>query len=176
MRLKCYMINVILNLWHLFYILGLKRLLGKWIRVNLMRMKQSICLSKGFYCCYKTTWSKSKLGRKGFIWLALPDHSPSLEEVRTGTQAELESGGRSWCRGHGGVLLTGLLPMACSACFLVEPRTTSPGMALPTMGWALPHWWLIVKMPYSWIVWRYVFNWGSFLSSDSSLGQVDTQN
>ena len=34
----------------------------------------------------------------------------------------------------GRVLLTGLLPLACSACFLIEPRTTSPGMALPTMG------------------------------------------
>jgi hypothetical protein len=28
--------------------------------------------------------------------------------------------------------VTGLLPLACSACFLKEPRTTSPGMALPT--------------------------------------------
>jgi hypothetical protein len=29
---------------------------------------------------------------------------------------------------------TGLLPMACSACFLIEPMTTSPEMELPTMG------------------------------------------
>jgi hypothetical protein len=36
------------------------------------------------------------------------------------------------------VLLTGLLPLACSICFLIEPRTTSPGMAPPTRGWALP--------------------------------------
>jgi hypothetical protein len=35
------------------------------------------------------------------------------------------------------VLLTGLLPLACSACFLIKPRTTIPGMAPPTMGWAL---------------------------------------
>jgi hypothetical protein len=32
--------------------------------------------------------------------------------------------------------LTGLLPLACSACFLIEPRTTSPGMVPPQ--WALP--------------------------------------
>jgi hypothetical protein len=32
------------------------------------------------------------------------------------------------------MLLTGLLPLACSACFLTEPRTTSPGMAPPTVG------------------------------------------
>jgi hypothetical protein len=46
------------------------------------------------------------------------------------------------------VLLTGLLPMACSACFLIEPRTTSPGLAPPTMGWALPHQSIIKKIPY----------------------------
>jgi hypothetical protein len=40
---------------------------------------------------------------------------------------------RSWCRGHGGVLLTALLALACSACSLIEPKTTSPGMAPPTM-------------------------------------------
>jgi hypothetical protein len=34
----------------------------------------------------------------------------SLKEVRTGTQARQEPGGRSWCRGHGGVLLTELAP------------------------------------------------------------------
>ena len=36
------------------------------------------------------------------------------------------------------MLLTGLLPMACSASFLIEPRTTSPGM-VPPMSWALPY-------------------------------------
>lgn len=33
-----------------------------------------------------------------------------------------------------GCLLTALLPIACSACFLIEPGITSPGMAPPTMG------------------------------------------
>jgi hypothetical protein len=44
------------------------------------------------------------------------------------------SGGRSWCRGHGGMFLTGLLPLAFSACFLIEPKITSPRMAPHTMG------------------------------------------
>jgi hypothetical protein len=44
------------------------------------------------------------------------------------------SGSRSWCRGYGGMLLTDLLPLACSACFLLETKTTSPGMAPPTVG------------------------------------------
>jgi hypothetical protein len=31
--------------------------------------------------------------------------------------------------GHGGMLLTGLISMAYSVCFLTEPRTTSSGVA-----------------------------------------------
>jgi hypothetical protein len=38
---------------------------------------------------------KSKLWRKGCIWLLLPSHSPLLEKIRTGTQAGLEPGARS---------------------------------------------------------------------------------
>jgi hypothetical protein len=38
---------------------------------------------------------------------------------------------RSWCGGHGGVLLTGLLLMACSACFLIELRTINTGVISP---------------------------------------------
>lgn len=45
---------------------------------------------------------------------------------------------RSGCRGHGGVRLTALLLMACSACFLIHPRTTSPEVAPPTMGGSSP--------------------------------------
>ena len=43
------------------------------------------------------------------------------------------SGSRSWGRGHGEMWLIGLLLLACSASFLIEPRTTSPGKAQPTM-------------------------------------------
>jgi hypothetical protein len=32
-------------------------------------------------------------------------------------------------QGHGRMFLTGLLPLACLACFLMEPKTTSPEMA-----------------------------------------------
>jgi hypothetical protein len=41
-----------------------------------------------------------------------------------------------------------LAPMACSAFFLIESRTTCPGIAPPTMGWALPNQSPIKKMPY----------------------------
>ena len=83
------------------------------------------------------------------------------------------SGSRRWCRGHGGMLLTGLLPLACSACSLIEPR-------LPVQRWshpqgAFPPWSLIEKMPYSWISWRHFLNWSSFLCDNSSCVKL-TQN
>ena len=72
------------------------------------------------------------------------------------------------------MLVTGLLPLACSVCFLIEPKTTSPEMVLPTRG--LFPWSLIEKMPYSCISWGHLPNWSSFLCDNSSLCQVDTQN
>ena len=35
----------------------------------------------------QTSWPRSKLGRKGFIWLTLPYCCSSPKEVRTGTPA-----------------------------------------------------------------------------------------
>jgi hypothetical protein len=93
-----------------------------------------LCAVLGFVFLYKTSWSRSKLGRKGFIQLTLPHCCSSLKEVRTGTHTGHKLGGRSWCRGQGEMLLIGLLLLACSACFLIEPRTTSPEMVPPTMG------------------------------------------
>ena len=40
-----------------------------------------------------------------------------------------------------------LAPMAYSAYFLIEPGTTHPGMAPPTIRVALPHQFLINKTP-----------------------------
>jgi hypothetical protein len=72
------------------------------------------------------------------------------------------TGSRSWCRGHGRMLLTGLFPLACSACSLIEPKTTSSGMTPPTIGppSLITNW----EMPYSWISWRHFLKGGSFLS------------
>ena len=63
----------------------------------------------------------------------------------------------------GGVLISGLLSLAYSACFLIEPKTTSPGMAPPTLGWALSIDKLLIKMSYSWILWRHFLNRGFLL-------------
>jgi hypothetical protein len=117
------------------------------------------CLGQGFYHCDETPWPKSKFEGKGFIQHTLPHCCSSVKKVRTGTHTGKDSEGRGWCRGHGGMLLTGLLS-------LLSYRTRTqrcPGMAAPTMGWTLPHWLLIEQMPYSWISWRHSLSWG-FLS------------
>jgi hypothetical protein len=112
------------------------------------------CLPWGF--CGETPLPKSRLGRKGFVQLTLPHSCLSLKKARTGTQTGQDPGGR----GHGRVLFPGLLPMAWSVYFLIEPGTTSPGIAPPIMGWALFHWSLIEKMLYSSIsCWRHFLNW-----------------
>ena len=75
---------------------------------------------------YNTTTSKPE--RRAFIWAFSSAPPPITEESQTRTWAgQKEPWGRSWCRGHGGVLLTGLLPRACSACSLTQSRTTSVG-------------------------------------------------
>lgn len=67
----------------------------------------------------------------------------------------------------------GLLSHGLSHLLFIEPRTDSSGMVSPTIGWTPPpHQLLLKKMPYSW-KWRHFLNWGSFISSDSSLGEVD---
>jgi hypothetical protein len=57
----------------------------------------------------------------------------------------------------GGVLHTGLFPLAWWACFLINPRPLCPRWYLwqwmwrmkpPTVVWPLPHQSLIKKMPY----------------------------
>ena len=65
--------------------------------------------------------------------------------------------------------------VSCSACFLIEARTASPGMAPSLMDWAFYHQSLIKEMSYSWIFKWLSCNWDSLLSSDSSLCQVDTK-
>jgi hypothetical protein len=88
-----------------------------------------VCPSESHHGCDETPWTKSSLGREGFAQLTSHTavHHPrevGWKKLRAGTW------GWSWCRGHGGVLLTGLLIMACSVCFLLEPGP-------PAQGW---HW------------------------------------
>jgi hypothetical protein len=85
--------------------------------------------------------TKSRLGGKGlFYFITWFIIKGSWERTQTGQE---HGGRRSWR-----MLLTDLLLMACSACFLMELRTNSSLMTPPTMDWALPHQSPIKKMPY----------------------------
>jgi hypothetical protein len=127
-------------------------------------------LSKGFYSC-TNIMTKKQVGEER-VYSAYTSTLLFTKVSQDWNSSRSES--RSWCRGHGGMLFTGLLPLACSACSLIEPKTTSPGMVPPTG--ALAPWSLIEKMPHSWISWRHFPNGSSFLCDNSSLCQVDTQN
>lgn len=61
--------------------------------------------------------AKSNSGRKGLILFYVSTSQSWSREVGAGRQTEQELGVRSWCGDHGGVLLTSLLLIACSACF-----------------------------------------------------------
>jgi hypothetical protein len=85
-----------------------------------------VCLSQCFYSC-TNIMTKKQVGEER-VYSA---YTPIMLFITKGSQDwnSSRSGGRSWCRGHGGM---GLLPLACSACFLIEPKTTSPEMVPPT--------------------------------------------
>jgi hypothetical protein len=128
------------------------------------------CLSQGLYSC-TNIMTKKQVGEER-VYSA---YTSIMLFITKGSQDwnSSRSGSRSWCRSHGGMFLTGLLPLACSACSLIEPR-------LPAQRWshpqgAFPPWSLIEKMPYSWISWRHFLNWSSFLCDNSSCVKL-TQN
>jgi hypothetical protein len=124
------------------------------------------CLSQGFYSC-TSIMTKKQVGEER-VYSA---YTSILLFITKGSQDwnSSRSESRSWCWGHGGMLLTGLLPLAHSACFLIEPKTTTHNG--PSHPWSL-----IEKMPYSWISWRHFLKGVSFLCDNSSLCQVDIQN
>lgn len=88
---------------------------------------------------------QNPLGEKRFMSIC------SLQFILQGNQGRnscQEPEARAQSRGRGGATYR-LLPMACSASFLKQPRTTlhSPWVAPPTVSWAVPCQ-SIKKMPY----------------------------
>jgi hypothetical protein len=79
-------------------------------------------LSQGVYSC-TNIMTKKQVGEKG----AYSAYTSTLLFITKGSQDwnSSRSGTRSWCRGHGGMLLTGWPPLACSAYSLIEPKTRS---------------------------------------------------
>ena len=96
-----------------------------------------ICHSKCFYSC-TNIMTKKQLGRKGFIQLTFLHCCSSLKEVRTRTQAGQGAGADAEA-------MEGCSLLACLACSLIEPKTTSPRWHHPQC--VFPPWSLIEKMP-----------------------------
>ena len=78
--------------------------------------------------------NQNNLGREALSSLRVPSTTPSIIE---GSQDRNSKQGRNWrqelMQKPWEVLLTGLLLLAFSVCFLTEPRTTSPSRAGPSL-------------------------------------------
>jgi hypothetical protein len=140
----------------------------------------------GLKACATTAWSlgtflwslllwwnimtKSNMGRKAFPHTV--SHQKQWgQELQQGRNLDTDAEAMGEC------CFLAFSTWLCSACFLMEPRTTSPEMAPPSMGWIFSHELLIKKMAYRlaclMILWRRHFlNWGSLLSVDSGTCQV----
>jgi hypothetical protein len=77
-------------------------------------------------------------------------HSPTLGHLSSLHRTKNLSS--QWCltRPSSATCAAGAMciPRLVSACFLIEPRTSSPGLASHTKGWTLPHQSVMKKMPY----------------------------
>lgn len=95
------------------------------VRLNAF-LRNSVAVTKHY--------DHSNLGREVVILHTLLYFCTSSKASWAGSQAGHQPRGRSQCKGDGGVLLTGLLHMAYSARFVIEPRTISPAWHPSTMG------------------------------------------
>jgi hypothetical protein len=89
----------------------------------------SSCLSQDFYSC-TNIMTKKPVGEER-VYLAYTFHRAVNHQRKSGTQAGQEAGADAEA-------MEGCCLLACSACFLIEPKTTSPEMAPPTMNWTSP--------------------------------------
>ena len=114
----------------------------------------------------QTSWPKTELGRKGFIQLTLPHccSSPRKSGLELKQVRKQELMQRPW---RGGTYW--LASMACSASFLIQLKTTRPGMAPPKIGprHLITNWENAPQHD----SWRHFSNWSSFLCDNPS--QVD---
>lgn len=96
-------------------------------------------------------------------WFTSPCRGLSLKEIRKKSLAF-----------YGRKPPTSFLLMACSACFLTQPKTTYPWTAPSTVGGVHSHQPAIKKMPHRHATgWRHFLSWGPLLPDGSSLCSVD---
>jgi hypothetical protein len=94
----------------------------------------------------KANWKGKGLFSLHFQILVHTEESQDRNSSRAGTWKQ-ELMQRPWRGAAYWVASLGFLSL-----LFIEPRTTSLGMAPPTMGWALSHQSLIKKMSYRWIL------------------------
>ena len=101
-----------------------------WLQNNIL---WNYHVSEFSFCHCVETLTKNNLGKKGFI-SAPNSQSQSITKGRqAGAQTE------TWRQEVTQGLLIALFLMACSICFLIEPRTSCSGMAPSMVGCVFPH-------------------------------------
>lgn len=104
---------------------------------------------------------------RGYFSLWLIVHHPG----RPGRKSREEPGDSNSCRGHRGVLFTGLFLTACSACFLIQPRASSTAYSeLSAPVWIMDQENVPQACP---LWWGHFLSWSSLFQNDSSLCQLD---
>lgn len=101
------------------------------------------------YVAAINTTTRSNLWRKGFSSpYSLSVHCEGKSEQELNQEQRQDHDG-----GHGGVLLTDLLLVACSACFLIDLRDSNTPIV-----WAIFYQLLIKKMTYNHILQGHFLN------------------
>lgn len=121
---------------------------------------------------------QKQLGKQGRVYLpSCPDSSP-LREAKAGTQIQQEPAGKSWSKGNKEMLPPDLLHMPGSTCFLMLPKTISPGVSALTIvttqnRLSLCNQSLIknisCRLTDNPVLHRQFLSWSSLLSGDSNL-------
>ena len=96
-----------------------------WVLISQV-MSFTSCLSWDFYCCDETPWPKEKGKERAYL-----AYSCTSLFITNGSQNRNSNRAGIWRQEL--MLLTGLLPLACSACFLIDSGT-------PVLGWPYPPW------------------------------------
>lgn len=99
----------------------------RWI-YRCVGIEVAACLS--LLSIIQTTWAEGSWGRKDLM--AATSLIPFHHQCKSGQEFKQEPGGRNWRRCPEGAPLTILVIRILSVWFLMQPRTTCPGMSLPT--------------------------------------------
>lgn len=115
------------------------------------------------YCCDKLHDQK-QLEAEKFTSI----HSYSLSRKgNQGRNSKQESEDRNQSRDVREMFISGFLPVACSICFCINPKTTCPRLEPPRLGQDLLYQSLINKMPYRQAL-QAIYNGGIFSTGVSS--------